>query len=298
MLVAGEVLRKSFIDREGLGAVRLRVVSLPAGRDVDDLLRAEGPERFGDLLERAEGLLDHTVRGALGEVGPAADQAEKVAAVRRLLPVLAACHQSVRDQYFSLLEDQLAIPYPTVASMVTRMISENAKAASSRREPVEDLLGKETVRPRAELEAVRMILALPALAARPEVRPEAFRDPAVREIVAAFREEAAGGGSPTAAAMADRLKDPAAGALLVELAAKEMEEHAVKEEIGPEKLEVWFLDNLSSIEERERLRRVKDLVKKLEQAKQKEGGDSPAFLRLLKEKNALLRERQRVGTPR
>ncbi len=289
MLVAGEVLRKSFISREGLGAVRLRVVNLPAGRDVDDLLRTEGPEKFEGLLERAEGLLDHTVRGALGEVGSAADQAEKVAAVRRLLPVLAACHQSVRDQYFALLEDQLGIPYPTVASMVTRMISENAKAVSHRGKPVEDLLGKEAVRPRVELDAARMILALPALAARPGVRPEAFRDPAVREIVATFREEAARGRSPTAAAMADRLKDPAARVLVAELAV---------DGADPEEAESIFSDCLDRLQERERLRMEKDLVKRLEQAKQKEGEDSPAFLRLLKEKNALLRERQRVGTPR
>ncbi|MEE9257244.1 MAG: DNA primase, partial [bacterium] len=67
-LVAGDVLRQEFIDRKGLGSIRLSVVDLPEGQDVDDVLRQGGADAFARLLEKAEGLLEHTVRVAVARV--------------------------------------------------------------------------------------------------------------------------------------------------------------------------------------------------------------------------------------
>ncbi|MEE9273690.1 MAG: DNA primase [bacterium] len=287
-LVAGEVLKKDFIGREGLGAVGLRVMDLPGGRDVDELLRAEGPEAFGRLLEETEGLLERTVRVALGEVGPGAAQSEKMAALRRLLPVLGACHPSVRDQYFSLVESRIGIPYPTLAAMVKRM-REEERPAGARPAPVVELLGGAAERPRQEVDLVRTLIARPELGARPELTAVSFADSAVREIVGALREAAAGGEPLGPAALAGRLADPAAQALVAELAA---------EELSPAEAEEEFFDCLERIGERQRRRREEAIVRNLEEARRREGDDSPAVRRLLEEKNALLRARQKLAAPR
>ena len=278
-LVAGDVLRKSFIDREGLGSVRLRVVSLPPGRDVDELLRNEGTEAFGRLLEGAQGLLDHTVAEALGKVAAGADQTEKISAIQRLLPVLGACHSSVRDQYFALLEGRLGIPYPTLASMVQRMLDEESRGrrvAAGRGEP---LLGRTVSRPRVEVDVLRILLHRPELAGDFDVNPGVFRDPAVREAVGLLADAARAGAPLRPAALADRLADEDARALVVELAA---------EEGGPEDPEGWLRDHLDDLGERARRRREESLNQAIADARRREGEDSPAVRRLLEEKNALL----------
>ncbi|MEK6711232.1 MAG: DNA primase [Nitrospinota bacterium] len=288
-LVAGDVLRKSFIDREGLGSIRLRVVGLPSGRDVDELLRNEGPEAFARLLEGAQGLLDHTVAEALGNVAAGADQTEKIRAIQRLLPVLGACHPSVRDQYFALLEDRLGIPYPTLASMVQRMLDEEARgrrAAAGRGEP---LLGRGVSRPRVEVDVLRILLHRPELAGDSGVSPAVFHDPAVREAVGLLADAARAGAPLRPAALADRLADEDARALVVELAA----EGGVPEDPAGE-----LRDHLDRLGERSRRRREESLNKAIEDARRREGDESPAVLRFLEEKNALLRQRQRRATPR
>ncbi|MDP6366711.1 MAG: DNA primase, partial [Nitrospinota bacterium] len=205
-LVAGEVLRENYIDRRGLGAIRLKVMDLPRGQDVDDVLKAGGADSVRRLLGEAEGLLEHTVRKAIEGVAPGADQSEKLSAVQNLMPVLGASHQSVRDQYFSLLEDQLGIPYPALAESVRRMLAEEAREPTRRVEPAADLLGRSVDRPRLEVDAVRMLLVRPDLAGGAEVDPSIFADPAVREIVAAIIE--AGGEDIHPAGLAERLTDP------------------------------------------------------------------------------------------
>ncbi|MEE9241438.1 MAG: DNA primase, partial [bacterium] len=203
-LVAGDVLRKDFIDRDGMGSVRLKVVDLPKGQDVDDLLRKDGAEAFSRLLEKAEGLLEHTVSAAVGGIVPGAGQSEKLEAVRNLLPVLGACHQSVQDQYFALLEGRLGIPYPTLASSLKRMLDEEMRVSAVRESRTPNLLGKDAQRPRPEVDAVRMLLVRPDLAERFEVTPSLFRDSAVREIVGALRAAAVEGRKLHPATLADR----------------------------------------------------------------------------------------------
>lgn len=288
-LVAGDVLRKSFIDREGLGSVRLRVVNLPPGRDVDELLRNEGAEAFVRLLEGAQGLLDHTVAEAVGKLAAGADQAEKISAIQRLLPILGACHSSIRDQYFALLEGRLGIPYPTLASMVQRMLDEENRGKRVAAGPGEPLLGRAVSRPRVEVDVLKILLHRPELAGDSEVNPALFHDPAVREAVGLMASAARAGASLRPAALADRLNDPDARALVVELAAEEGE----LEDPGGE-----LRDHLNRLGERSRRRREESLNQAIEDARRREGEDSPAVLRLLEEKNVLLRQRQRQATPR
>ncbi|MBI2132450.1 MAG: DNA primase [Candidatus Tectomicrobia bacterium] len=283
------VLRKSFIDREGLGSVRLRVVDLPPGRDVDELLRNEGAEAFGRLLEGAQGLLDHTVAEAVGKLAAGADQAEKISAIQRLLPILGACHSSIRDQYFALLEGRLGIPYPTLASMVQRMLDEENRGKRVAAGPGEPLLGRAVSRPRVEVDVLKILLHRPELAGDSEVNPALFHDPAVREAVGLMASAARAGASLRPAALADRLNDPDARALVVELAAEEGE----LEDPGGE-----LRDRLNRLGERCRRRREESLNQAIEDARRREGEDSPAVLRLLEEKNAVLRQRQRQVTPR
>ncbi|MDP7166223.1 MAG: DNA primase [Nitrospinota bacterium] len=284
-LVAGEVLRENYIDRRGLGAIRLKVMDLPRGQDVDDVLKAGGADSVRRLLGEAEGLLEHTVRKAIEGVAPGADQSEKLSAVQNLMPVLGASHQSVRDQYFSLLEDRLGIPYPALAESVRRMLAEEAREPTCRVEPAADLLGRSVDRPRLEVDAVRMLLVRPDLAGGAEVDPSIFADPAVREIVAAIIE--AGGEDIHPAGLAERLTDPSARALVLDLAAGET---------PADDLEGEFSDCMARIQEKVRRRREEKLIKEIEDVSRSEGNDSPAVRRLLEEKNALLRERQKTSS--
>ena len=287
-LVASDVLRKDFIDRDGAGAVRLKVVNLPEGRDIDAFLRESGAEDFARVLSSAEGILENTVKAAMAGIAAGAGQAEKIEAVQRLLPILGACHRSVQDQYLALLEDQLGVPYPTLASMVRRMLAENAKEGSPRREREEervDLLGGSVERPRFELDALQLLLMRPALAS--EVPDGLMTDPAVREALSLMKSGTAG--SLTAASLADRLESQDARALVAELAVVEVE---------PEDVEAELLDCVERLKDRRRRKQEEELLKVIERTRREEGEDSPELWKLLERKNALLRERQRAASPR
>ncbi len=284
LLVASNVLRKNFIDRDGAGAVHLKVVNLPEGSDVDSLLTQSGGEAFGTLLASAEGILENTVKSVMEGVSQKASQAEKIAAIGRLLPILGGCHRSVQDQYLALLEDQLGIPYPTLAAMIQRMLAENDRESGPRRnENRVDLLGENVERPRVELDALQLMLLHPVLAER---LPEGLMtDPTVCEIVSLMQSQE----PATAAVLAERLEDPAARALVVELAVAEVE---------PEDVEAEFFDCVQRLEERRRRRMEEDLLKVIEKTRREEGMDSPRLRELMERKNALLRERRQVASPR
>ena len=288
-LVAGDVLRENFIDRKGLGAVRLKVMDLPDGEDVDDVLRAGGVDLIRSLLDKAEGLLEHTVNAAIGGLVPGAGQADKLSAIRSLLPVLGASHQSVREQYFTLLEDRLGIPYPTLDSSVRRMLAENAREAPRRDSMAPQLLGGRVERSRLEMDAARMLLSRPALAARGAVTDSMFLDSAIREIIGAMISAEAKGVRLHPSDLSDRMTDPSAAALVLELAAAE----------APyEDIEAEFSDCMSRLHERLRRRREESILKELEEVRRTEGEDSPAVRRLLEKKNALLHERQKDAAAR
>lgn len=285
-LVASDVLRKDFIDRDGSGAVRLRVVNLPEGQDVDAFFQANGADDFARLLSAAEGILENTVRTAMAGVAAGAGQAEKIEAIRRMLPILGACHPSVQEQYFALLEDQLGIPYPTLASMTRRMLAEDARARppQGEREQV-NLLGGSVGRPRFEMDALQLLLMRPELASR--VPDGLITDPAVSEALRLMKAQAAAALTP--ASLADRLESPAARALVVELAVVEA---------PPDDVEAELRDCVGRLEERRRRKQEEDLLKRIERTRREEGGDSPNLWKLLERKNALLRERQRAASPR
>ncbi len=283
-LVASDVLRRDFIDRAG--AVRLKVVNLPEGQDVDTFLGKNGTDAFTRILSSAEGILEHTVKTVVSDIGAGAGQAEKIEAIQRLLPILGACHRSVQDQYLALLEDQLAIPYPTLTSMVRRMLTENKRERSHQKEEKQvNLLGESVERPRFEIDALQLLLMKPELAS--EVPNGLMTDSAVNEVVSLMKSHDAV--SLTAASLADRLENAEARALVMELAVAEVE---------PEDIEAELSDCIARLKERDRRKRAEDLQKVIKRTREEEGEDSPKLWKLLECKNALLRERQRFASPR
>jgi len=288
-LVAGDVLRQEFIDRKGMGAMHLKVMDLPDGQDVDDILRARGVDFIRRLLDKAEGLLEHTVNAAIGGLESGAGQAEKISAIQNLLPVLAASHESVREQYYALLEDRLGIPYPTLASSVQRMLAENSRKALRRDSGVPQLLGRRVERSRLEMDALQILLSRPGLAAGGTVTRSMFLDPAIREIIDAIILAEAEGVRRHLSDLSDRLADPSAKRLVLEVAAVE---------IPYEDIEAEFFDCIALLQERLRRRREEEILKELENARRTEGEESPTVQRLLEEKNALLHERQKDAAAR
>ena len=271
-LVASDVLRRDFIDRDGAGAVRLKVVNLPEGRDIDAFLQENGPDAFARILSSAEGILENTVKAALSGIAAGAGQAEKIEAIQRLLPILGSCHRSVQDQYLALLEDQLGIPYPTLASMVRRMLAENARERSPRGEEKRvNLLGEGIERPKFELDALQLLLLRPELAS--SVPDGLMTDPAVNEVLSLMKSQAAA--SLTAASLADRLESAAARALVVGLAVMEVE---------PEEVEAELADCIDRLRERRRREVEDDLLRAIERTREEEGKDSPKLWKLLERK--------------
>ena len=286
LLVASDVLRKDFIDRDGAGAVHLKVVNLPEGRDIDTFLNENGAEDFARLLTSAQGILENTVQSTMAGIAAGASQAEKIEAIQRLLPILGACHRSVQDQYLALLEDQIGIPYTTLRDMVRRMLAENARERSPGREDKQVvLLTENPKRPKFEMDALQLLLMKPELAS--EIPDEVLTDPAVKEVFTLMKSEDAA--SLTAASIADRLENPATRALVVELAVVEVE---------PEDVEAELFDCIERLKEQRRRKMEGDLTKRIEQKRKQEGEGSPEVRKLLEQKNALLRERQRTASPR
>ena len=112
-------------------------------------------------------------------------------------------------------------------------------------------------------------------------------DPAVNEALSLMK--APGAASLTPASLADRLENPAARALVVELAVVE---------VAPDDVEAELLDCVGRLRERRRRKQEEDLLKRIERTRREEGEDSPNLWKLLERKNALLRERQRAASPR
>ncbi|MFQ5896084.1 MAG: DNA primase [Nitrospinota bacterium] len=281
-LMASEVLKQEFLAR-GLSAdVRLKVVVLPEGEDVDSFLRARGAEAFRSLVGRAQAMVDFTVEQSLAGVGPESDLADKVAALRRIAPILGAWRGTVRNEYERRLVERLRIHHGLIQQVLEE---ENKPLARPRREGVLDLISSPRAHPSAEMTAARILLVRPDLSGAVEGRAGDFTDPLLREVVEVVLRARREGRTPSAAALADALPSPAARELVATLAAEEVEE--------PERA---LGDCLARLREASLRGRSRALQARIIEARRKGvAAWSEPMRELLREKNALLRELSSLG---
>jgi DNA primase len=85
----------------------IAIVTIPDGMDPDDLVRAEGPQAFEDLLARRESLSDFLWRLELATLPPGAGPDERAAFEHELARLAGTiAHEGIRREYFRTFKDQ------------------------------------------------------------------------------------------------------------------------------------------------------------------------------------------------
>jgi DNA primase len=140
----------AFVRLQEQSATEIRILTIPEGKDPDELIRKE-PQRWEALVAEAKPVIDHLL-DRLPERYDVTDPRESGRAAREIIPTLAAIADAVvRDRYVqrlahlihvdeSVLRDQLGKP-SAARARVRRAEPPAAKPAASRSsEPVEEYL--------------------------------------------------------------------------------------------------------------------------------------------------------------
>lgn len=221
---------------------RVMVCELPAGEDPDSVIANNGPEAFAKSVDAAAPLFDYRMARCLPGGSPA-NVEEKMAAVQKVLPVLADIDDEVeRDHHAGEAAMRLGVDKNALlAEMRRRSAAARHRTANSRHNRGDEqdrgngvsegvgVSGAEiasTLDPgtvvdrRAELELIEIMLADPGAAAdcAPRLDAAHFRDPMLHSIVAAIKEAVDDGGGPLANRVLARLDDEKAVALVSRLA--------------------------------------------------------------------------------
>jgi DNA primase len=119
--------------------LRVRVVSLPAGRDPDELLRREGAEAFRTALESALPLVEYVAkRAASGRNLARID--ERLAAAGEVAPFVARCRGPEREHYAELAARRLLLDPHAFAPIWGRMVEKGeGYKGGGRRDNTKDL---------------------------------------------------------------------------------------------------------------------------------------------------------------
>ncbi|MFQ6111264.1 MAG: DNA primase, partial [Nitrospinota bacterium] len=241
-LSAGVNMRGDLLERPGLGQMRLRVIELPPGGDVDSLLRREGPESLRRLERSARGFMEYSVESLLEGTSSSSEHAEKVGAVRRVAAFLEDASSTLRREYVRVLSERLALSQELIFSLLQ-------EGESGRVRRTLELTRKREERPPEEFYLVWALIQEPALATRvrDELDPKAFKDGVLRAIAEALLRAQEEGASYKPSAIVEKLEEVGARELAARLSVEELEE--------PEKVLSDCLSRMKwrSLKERSRL---------------------------------------------
>ncbi len=273
-LWAGGIMRGDFLERPGLGQMRLRVIELPPGGDVDSLLRREGPEALKRLEGGARGFMEYSIDSLLEGTSTASEHAEKVGAARRVAAFLEGASSTLKREYVRVLSERLALSQELVLSLL-----EEGRSGRLRR--TLDLTRKTEEHPPEELYLVWALLQEAALAAgvRDALDPKAFKDEGLRAIVEALLRAQEEGASYKPSAILEKLKEQGARQLAARLSVEELEE--------PEKV---LSDCLSRMKRRSLRERSRVLQGRIAEAKRRGAAEEVDALR--REINTILVEKR------
>lgn len=175
---------------QGLGC-RVKVVSVPEGKDPDDFLREEGVDGWIRLVEGATSLLEYKLVQVGARTGTAT-VAEKLAVLREIIPNLYALSSEVeREEGFQITARALGLTWETVRSEYRRVIARNEgnwvksdKIAKKMHNIAIKLSQPSRAREKAETGVIHTILQNPLLLemVRQELGEVFFRDARYQRI--------------------------------------------------------------------------------------------------------------------
>ena len=281
-LLSNQILGQDFFDKKDTGTVDIRVVALPDKLDVDDYLKVKGTNEFERLLASSEGLLERTIRITLNNVDISSTHSKKINAIDKIIPLLAASHRSVREQFFSLLEVRLGIPYPTLSSMLNRRIRKE-KIPIHKSNSV-DLVDVKKKLPKIEVDFLELLLHKPEFVDLKAIDMSYFTDSTVISVLTQLQDASEKGIKMNAASLSDHLNDEVARSLVIELCSSQFEDERNREEVS---------DCLSRLKEIKLRREQEKFNKEIYNVSREKGDNSEVLWNLLEQKNNLLKKKQK-----
>ncbi|MEW6727509.1 DNA primase [Desulforudis sp. 1088] len=106
---------------------RVRVVSIPDGKDPDDFLKTHGAEEWQALVDKAVPLLEYRLQHAIRQTG-ARTTVQKLAVLHQVLPSLHSLASEVeKEEGIRLIARSLSLSLDTVKAELTKYAAEHAE---------------------------------------------------------------------------------------------------------------------------------------------------------------------------
>ncbi|WP_334111311.1 toprim domain-containing protein, partial [Thermodesulfitimonas autotrophica] len=173
---------------------RVRVISVPAGRDPDDFLREEGVEGWVRLTQSATPLLEYKLVQIGARTGTAT-AAGKLAALREIMPNLRALSSEVeREEGFQIAARALGLTWETIRSEYVRFAANtqvkwaNSDNIAKNMHNILKLTKPSQVREKTETGLLRLVLQNPPFleTVKQELGEYVFRDARYQRIYDAW----------------------------------------------------------------------------------------------------------------
>ncbi len=172
---AGQAATTRNVDMLVEEGLHIEVVTLPGGRDPDDLVREGGPEAFATLLAASRSWTDFKIDAAIQRIERRFASKSDVA--RQAMAVIARVHDPIeKDQYIKAMARKLDVDEASLRSLRPALVAtqnERNGGPQHRRAPAPPRRGLSF-----ERELIQLILARPALLdeAMERVATEDFED--------------------------------------------------------------------------------------------------------------------------
>ncbi len=177
---------------------RVRVVTVPDGKDPDEFLRKKGAVGMRELLERAPDLIEYKLKKAAGEL-PLASVEAKVKVLQWVLPNLSHMDSGVeREEALKMVARFLGLSWEAVTGELKRYRSAQGKkwlnpdniVKNKHNTTVKEKIDAGDARSRAEAGALRAVLEDSSLAGRllKEFGGQPFKNPVYGKIFSLYTE--------------------------------------------------------------------------------------------------------------
>lgn len=115
----------------GMG-MRIRVVSLPQGKDPDEYINSAGPDKFREAVDRAPNVLDYMLQTGMRQFDGATLEG-KTSIVAFVLPVLAAVDNRVAlESFLKKMAQQLQVDETAIRSEFNKYVDKHPEAGQTR----------------------------------------------------------------------------------------------------------------------------------------------------------------------
>ncbi|MFC2007161.1 DNA primase [Chloroflexota bacterium] len=187
--IAGEEAMLRGVSYENILNAEVRVITLPEGKDPDDVIK-EDASVWQQLVAEAQPIVDYTFDMVTAKLDLSTAR-DKPQAVERLLPIIAAIKETVRQShYLQKLARLTDVPLHIIENALNK--SKSSPVRSRRSEPRQSALPSarlSLVSDRCEEDSLSLLLQNPELkASGTDLLPEYFEHSENREIFTAWRQ--------------------------------------------------------------------------------------------------------------